>query len=108
MTQTDRIFRALSWAVGLATVVFLMLPIVITVVVSFSSSPVYTLPPPDWSFRWYAALDRKYGLLDAVYLSLNLAVVSTAISLVLGTMAAIAVAQGSFRGKEAVATLLRS
>lgn len=108
MTRTDRIFRAMAWAVGLAACLFLMLPIAITVVVSFADSPVYTLPPPDWSFRWYAALDRKYGLTDAVTLSLNLAIVSTAISLALGTAAAIAVARGNFPGRGAVATFVVS
>ncbi len=44
------------------------------------------------------------GLWEAVQLSLNLAFISTAISMVLGTMAAIAVARGEFRGKQAIAT----
>ncbi|MBC57557.1 MAG: ABC transporter permease [Confluentimicrobium sp.] len=104
MTQTDRIFRAASWIVGLFCVVFLMLPIVITVAASFTSSPVYTLPPPDWSLRWYASLERRSGLWDAVVLSLNLAVISTVISLVLGTLTCIAVTRGNFRGREAITT----
>ncbi|MEO1468356.1 MAG: ABC transporter permease [Pseudomonadota bacterium] len=104
MTRTDRLAMGVSWAVAALAVVFLMLPLVITVVVSFTSSPVYTLPPPDLSLRWYEAMGRRSGLLDAVLLSLNLALLSTAISLVLGTAAAIAVAQGQFRGRRAVAT----
>ena len=108
MTQTDRIFRTISWIIGLAAVVFLMLPIVITVVVAFSASPVYTLPPPSWSLRWFANLQTKSGLMDAVMLSLNLAAVSTAVSLILGTAAAIAVARGRFAGRRAVATFVVS
>lgn len=104
MTGTDRLFLALSWAIGLGCVIFLMLPIVITVAASFTSSPVYTLPPPEWSLRWYQSLERRSGLWEAVTLSLNLAVVSTLISLVLGTLAAVAVTRGQFRGREAIAT----
>ncbi|MCA0997241.1 MULTISPECIES: ABC transporter permease [Roseobacteraceae] len=104
MTQTDRIFRALSWSMGLACVAFLMLPIVITIAASFTSSPVYTLPPPEWSLRWYASLGKRSGLWDAVLLSLNLALISTLISLVLGTLASVAVTRGQFRGREAIAT----
>lgn len=104
MTQTDRIVIVLAWAMGLGCIVFLMLPIVITVATSFTSSSVYTLPPPEWSLRWYKSLERRSGLWDAVQLSLNLALISTAISMVLGTMAAIAVARGDFRGKQAIAT----
>lgn len=108
MTQTDRIFRALSWIVGLACVFFLMLPIVITVAASFTSSPVYTLPPPEWSLRWYQSLDRRSGLWEAVVLSLNLALISTLISLVLGTLTSIAVTRGNFRGGDAIATFVVS
>ena len=104
MTATDRFFRALCWVVALAVVVFMVLPLVITVLVSFSSSQVYTLPPPEWSFRWYQALTRRAGLREALTLSLNLALISTAISLVLGTAAAIGVARGQFRGRAAIAT----
>lgn len=104
MTQTDRIALLCAWVIGICCIIFLMLPIVITVATSFTSSPVYTLPPPEWSLRWYQSLERRSGLWDAVQLSLNLALISTALSMILGTMAAIAVTRGDFRGKEAIAT----
>lgn len=104
MTGTDRLALSISWIIAMGCVIFLMLPIVITLAASFTSSPVYTLPPPEWSLRWYQSLQRRSGLWEAVTLSLNLAVVSTMISLILGTMAAIAVTRGSFRGRQAIAT----
>lgn len=104
MTQTDRIFIAFAWIVGLLCVVFLMLPIIITVAASFTSSSVYTLPPPEWSLRWYQSLERRSGLWEAVTLSLNLALVSTLISLILGTLATIAIVRGNFSGREAIGT----
>lgn len=108
MTRTDTVFRTLSWIVALACVVFLMLPLVITVVASFTSSAVYTLPPPEWSLRWYESLGRRSGLKEAVMLSLNLACVSTLISLVLGTATSIAVVKGQFRGRQSIATFVVS
>ena len=104
MTQTDRIFITFAWIVGLLCVVFLMLPIIITVAASFTSSSVYTLPPPEWSLRWYQSLERRSGLWEAVTLSLNLALVSTFISLILGTLATIAIVRGNFSGREAIGT----
>ncbi len=104
MTGTDRLGLAISWIIAICCVVFLMLPIVVTVAASFTSSSVYTLPPPEWSLRWYRSLDRRSGLWEAVMLSLNLALISTAISLVLGTLAAVAVTRGRFQGREAIAT----
>lgn len=104
MTVTERIARAASWAVALFVVVFLMTPIIVTVLVSFTSSSVYTLPPPAWSIKWFKALADKDGLAEALMLSLNLALVSTVISLVLGTTTAFAVSRGRFPGREAIAT----
>jgi putative spermidine/putrescine transport system permease protein len=104
VSALERATRALSWIVAAAVVVFLLGPLVVTVVVSFTSSSIYTLPPPEWSLRWYEALARKSALADAVWLSVQIALLSTAASLVLGTAAAMAVVRGQFRGREAIAT----
>jgi len=88
--------------------IFMLAPLVVTVAVSFSSSSVFNLPPPEWSLRWYTALARKDGLLPALSLSLWVAVLSTAISLVLGTLTAIAVEHGRFRGRETVLAFMVS
>ena len=105
MNQVDRLARVLSWVVAAAVVVFLLGPLVITVVVSFTSSSVYTLPPPEWSTKWYAAVTRKSGFWDSVWLSVSIALLSTLAALVIGTAAAIAIVRGRFRGREAIATL---
>lgn len=104
MTPVTGLARSLSWVIAAMVVVFLLGPLIVTVVVSFTSSSVYTLPPPEWSLRWYEALARKSGLTDAVWLSVQIALLSTAVSLVLGTAAAMAVVRGRFRGREAIAT----
>jgi putative spermidine/putrescine transport system permease protein len=108
MTGTDRAARVLSWAICWLTVAFLMTPLVITVAVSFTSSAVYTLPPETWSLRWWQSMARRPGLMEAVGLSLEIAVISTVLSLLLGTAAAYAVARGQFRGREAIATFVVS
>jgi len=104
VTRLQTSVRALSWVVAAGVVLFLLAPLVLTVVVSFTSSSVYTLPPPEWSLRWYAAVARKSGFWDSVWLSVSLAGLSTALALLLGTAAAIAVTRGRFKGREAIAT----
>jgi putative spermidine/putrescine transport system permease protein len=104
MTAIEKTARFASWLVAATVVVFLLGPLVVTVVVSFTSSSIYTLPPPEWSLRWYASLSQKSGLAEAVWLSVQIALLSTALALVLGTMAAIAVVRGRFAGREAIAT----
>jgi putative spermidine/putrescine transport system permease protein len=108
MTATERLVRALVWAMAAIGVVFLMTPLVVTVAVSFGSSSVFTLPPPEWSWRWYERLSTTRGLWPALGTSLQVAALSTGFSLVLGTLCAIALVRGRFPGREAVATFLVS
>jgi putative spermidine/putrescine transport system permease protein len=104
MNAMQRGALGVSWAVAGVVVLFLLGPLLVTVVVSFTSSSVYTLPPPEWSLRWYEAVARKSGFWDSVWLSVQVASLSTFGALLLGTAAAIAVVRGRFRGREAIAT----
>ena len=106
--KSDRLIRLALGAVASLVAVFMLAPLVVAVLVSFSSSSVFNLPPPEWSLRWFAALARKDGLVESLILSLKVAVASTAISLVLGTLCAIAIEHGRFRGREAVLAFLVS
>ena len=108
MTATERLTRAFVWFIAAFTVVFLMTPLIVTIAVSFGSSTVFTLPPPDWSMRWYQKLANTRGLLPALMVSVQVAAISTAIAMVLGTLCAIALVRGRFPGREAIATFLIS
>lgn len=108
MTGLERITLALVWTVALAAVLFLLAPLGVAVAVSFGSSSVFTLPPPSWSLRWYERLAVTPGLAEAALLSLQIAGLSTAISLLLGTLCAIGVVRGQWRGRGAVATFMVS
>jgi putative spermidine/putrescine transport system permease protein len=85
--------------VGLA---FMVLPIAIVVVESFNSSSFGAWPPPGFSTRWYANLFRNGGFGGPAVRSTELAVAATACSLVLGTLAALAIARFRFPGRRAV------
>ena len=108
MTPLESAARAIMWIAALFTVVFLMTPLVVTVAVSFGSSSIFTLPPPDWSTRWYERLANTRGLWPSLLTSLQIAAFSTAVALVLGTLCAIALVRGRFPGREAIATFLIS
>jgi len=104
----ERLARATMWLAALFTVIFLMTPLLVTVAVSFGSSSVFTLPPPDWSLRWFQKLATTRGLWPSLLTSLQVAAFATAVALALGTLCAIALVRGSFPGREAIATFLVS
>ena len=108
MTGIEKLTKYVTWFIAAFTVVFLMTPLVVTIAVSFGSSTVFTLPPPDWSLRWYEQLANTRGLLPALVTSLQVAAISTAVALALGTLCAIALVRGRFPGREAISTFLVS
>lgn len=108
MTPIERLSRVLVWAIATAAAVFLMVPLLVTVAVSFGSSSVFTLPPPDWSLRWYERLPATRGLWPALAASIEIAAISTAVALVLGTLCAIALVRAAIPGRDAIATFLVS
>ncbi len=89
--------RALLWlAVGLF--LFLYIPIVILIIYSFNESSQIGLWT-GFSLRWYGELLRNESVLDALQLSLWVAVWSTLISTILGTLTALALERHRFWGK---------
>ena len=108
MTGIERTGLVVTWTVALATATFLLTPLVVTTLVSFSPSTVFDLPTNEFSLRWYEALATKQGLVSAVRLSFEIAALSTAVSLVLGTLCAIAVVRGYFPGRNAINTFMVS
>ena len=90
---------------------FMLAPLLVVVLVSFSNSSVFNLPTGDlsqWSLRWYTAMLDKEGLGATLTLSVGVALGSTAVALVLGTLCAIAIEQGRFKGRDALLAFLVS
>lgn len=100
--------RVASGTLLLAVAAFMLVPILVVIAVSFSSSPVFNLPAGEWSWRWYAALARKEGLLPAVWLSVQVAIFSTVAALLLGTACALSLVHGRFPGRAAVLAFMVS
>lgn len=78
--------------------VFMLAPLVIVVIVSFTSASYLLFPPPGYSLRWYAAVMELSWFWRSLGVSLTVAVVSTAIAVVLGTLAARALTRRKFPG----------
>ena len=89
--MTGALARWLAVAVMALATVFLLAPLVIIALSSLSPTPVFDLPIGGASLRWYAAVGSLDGFWPALLLSLEIALLSTAISLVIGTLAGIAI-----------------
>lgn len=90
---------------GFLAYLFLYLPIIILVVFSFNDSRS-TAQWAGFSTRWYGEMANDGQILLALWNSLFVAIVSTAISTVLGTMAALGMERYSFRGRLAMDAML--
>jgi spermidine/putrescine transport system permease protein len=77
---------------------FMYLPILVLAVYSFNSSRS-TAIWEGFSFQWYASLIEDDRILGALQDSLTVAIVSVAISAVLGTLMAVGLARYQFLGK---------
>ena len=89
-------FNATSLTLGFA---FLYLPMVILIVYSFNESKLVTVWA-GFSTRWYGTLLQNDAFLDAAWVTLRVAVVSSTIATALGTMAALVLVRaGRFPGR---------
>ena len=88
-----------------ATLVFLYLPIVIMIAMSFNESSLYAMPF-RFSWTWFEQLSGNEPLLKAARNSIVIAALNTVIATTLGTMASIALQKYSIRGKPLLRLLL--
>lgn len=85
--------------------VFLHAPLVVLVVFSFNASK-YGVEWKGFTLQWYQRLLERHDIIDGLVNSLIVGLGSTAISTVLGTMMALALARHKFRGKQLLEALL--
>lgn len=81
---------------------FLAAPIIIVVGASFNAGNFLTFPPQGLSLRWYVVFFHNDVFMRAIRTSLWVAAVTTCVSLVVGTMAALYYVQHAGRWKETV------
>jgi putrescine transport system permease protein len=89
-------FNVVSLTFGFA---FLYIPMIILVVFSFNESKLVAVWG-GFSTKWYGELLQNEAFLDAAWVTVKVAVISSTIATILGTMAAfVLVRAGRFRGR---------
>jgi putative spermidine/putrescine transport system permease protein len=91
-----------AWAV----VLFLHVPLALIVLYAFSAEDkTYVFPPPALTTQWFGVAWQRSDVWAAMALSFEVAAWSTALALVLGTLAAAALARARFFGRDSLSLL---
>ncbi|HEY0855574.1 MAG TPA: ABC transporter permease [Albitalea sp.] len=86
---------------------FLHIPLALIVLYAFSAEEKsYVFPPPGLTTRWFAVAMEREDVWAAIRMSFEVAAWSTAIAIVLGSLAAGALARSRFFGRDAISLLL--
>jgi putative spermidine/putrescine transport system permease protein len=97
-TPMDRTYSLVMGTLAVIGLAILIVPVVIVLLSSFTSSTVLKFPPPGFSLRWYEALldpTRSRHVHVALSNSLWVALMATALAAILATLAALALNRAS-------------
>jgi putative spermidine/putrescine transport system permease protein len=90
-------------------VLFLVVPIVVSAVLSFDDREfIGRFPPTSFSLRWYRSFLQNPSYVDGLFVSLKLALLSTLVSALAGAGTAFVLAEARWRGRAFVETLFLS
>jgi putative spermidine/putrescine transport system permease protein len=85
---------------------FIYVPLLLVVVNSFNSDRSFGWPPRSFTLEWWSRAFQSEGVREAIATSLWVALISTAISLILGTLLALALQRHDFFGKDVINLLV--
>ena len=104
--RLSRISRATLGAVAGLILVLVYVPLFVVLVNSFSTSTSLSWPPPGFTLEWWQRAFSSAGAMEAVSTSVVVALISTAIALVLGTLISFALQRFDFFGRQTVNLLI--
>jgi putative spermidine/putrescine transport system permease protein len=103
LSKRSRLLLRTAVAVGLA---FIYIPLIVIVVYAFNSSKILEWPPPSFTTHWFSQAFKNEAAREAFFTSIKAGIAATAIALVLGTLASLAVARQRFFGRETISFLV--
>jgi len=97
--RTSRTMRSLLWLWAAAILLFLYLPTICGAIASLGTSRYFTFPVPKWGLSWYEKTLNSFEIHALLKTSVTIALIVTAISVVIGFMGALAFARYSWAGR---------
>jgi putative spermidine/putrescine transport system permease protein len=95
----------LRFAVGIG-LAFIYVPLIVIAIYAFNSSNILEWPPPGLTLDWFPKAIEDEFARDAFLTSVKAGLAATAIAIVLGTLASLAVARYRFFGRETISFLV--
>ena len=104
--RSDRPSLALRIA-AIGGLLFLHLPILLIFLYAFTTEEkTYVFPPPGLTTKWFAVAWNRADIWPPLYLSLQVAAISTLLAMILGTCVSAAMARAKFFGREQISLLI--
>lgn len=104
MNRTPRLLLAFHWLFA----AFMLAPLLMVVLVSFTNKGYIAMPFDGASWRWYVAILKNDEFVDAFWRSMALGVTAATLATMLAVPAGMAIAWHRFPGREAMMGLLLS
>jgi putative spermidine/putrescine transport system permease protein len=103
LSRRSALLLRLAVGVGLA---FIYVPLIVIFIYAFNASNILEWPPPGFTLDWFPkAIDDEFAR-EAFVTTLKAGAAATAIAIVLGTLASLAVARHRFFGRETISFLV--
>ncbi len=98
--------KGVNWAcklVAFLVMLFLLAPLAVIVLASFTPTAVVTFPPQGISLKWYANIfHSSTHFMEGLANSLKIGILATALDVFLGVTAALSICRYNFKGKNAL------
>jgi putative spermidine/putrescine transport system permease protein len=105
MRLSRRARALLRVAVGVC-LAFIYIPLIVIGIYAFNSSKILKWPPPSLTLNWFKLAFENEAVREALLTSVEAGLVATAIAVLLGSLAALAVGRHRFFGRETVSFLV--
>ena len=103
LSRRARTLLRVAVGVGLA---FVYIPLIVIVIYAFNSSKILKWPPPGFTTEWFTKAFENDSAREALLTSFEAGLAATAIAIVLGTLASLAVSRFRFFGRDTVSFLV--
>lgn len=104
--SATRSFRPAMIGGCIAAFVMVLAPLAAIIWVSFFENKIISFPPTGYTLDWYVAAARMPRFREGFVTSLELGLVATLVSLLVGVPAALVLARGRFPGRELIQSIL--